>query len=163
MHVSTDPSYWDNINELFYTKYFGIAKCHEKWKEQVFNGLSIVGPLGRFWKIDPFNKYGKINWTVFTNYPVQGTGADIMAIARVSFYNRLRKMQLESLILPISSVHDSIMVDAPDQYLSVVANLFYDVFKDLPDNIKRVFGYKWVVPLACEVKYGPNMKDTIKM
>ena len=163
MHVSTDPAYWDNVNELFYKKYEGVNDCHYKWKEQVFNGLSITGPLGRFWHIEPFNQYGKINWTIFTNYPVQGTGADIMAIARVSFFKRLKKDGLSGLILPISSVHDSIVVDSPKSELSTVANLFYEVFADIPKNIEKVFGYKWVVPLACEVKCGPNMKDMVKL
>lgn len=162
MHVSSDAAYWDNVNKLFYEKYEGIDNCHNDWKIQVFNGEPIVGPLGRFWKIEPFNQYGKINWSVFTNYPVQGTGADVMALARVSFKNKLRKAGLSNVVLLVSSVHDSIVVDAPSQYLHDVAKLFFETFKDLQANIKKVFDYDWKVPLACEVKYGPNMKSMEK-
>lgn len=162
MHVSSDPSFWDNINKLFFEKYYGIDNQHQVWKDTVFNGLPIVGPLGREWSINPFNKYGKINWTQLTNYPVQGTGADVMALARVSFANRLRKLGLSSVVLLISSVHDSIVCDAPKEYLDIVARLFMEVFADLQKNIYKLFQYEWKTPLACEVKYGPNMKEMIK-
>jgi hypothetical protein len=162
MHVSSDPAFWDEVGVKFYTKYNGLDKQHNKWKDCVFAGNAIVGPFGRFWKIEPFNKYGKINWTVFTNYPVQGTGADIMALARVSFWKRLVKAGLSTLVKLISSVHDSIVVDAPGYLLDTVAKLFHEVFADLQENIRRVFKYNWKTPLACEVKYGPNMKDMTK-
>lgn len=162
MHVSSDPDYWDNVNTLFYQKYEGIDVCHHNWLEEVKNTGQIEGPLGRAWIIPLINKYGKINWTQLTNYPVQGTGADIMAIARVSFMNRLRKLGLDKVILLISSVHDSIVVDSPRKYLTLVAKLFEEVFADLQKNIYKLFQYEWKTPLACEVKYGPNMKEMVK-
>ena len=159
IHVSDSPAYWDNVNKLFYEKYEGINDVHFKWKDMVLNGEAIQGPLGRFWKVEPFNKWGKINWTQFTNFPVQGTGADIMALARVSFFMKLKKLGLERVILLVSSVHDSIVVDTPSKHLQLVTQLFYQVFQDLQMNIKKLFDYDWITPLACEVKAGPNMKD----
>jgi DNA polymerase I-like protein with 3'-5' exonuclease and polymerase domains len=32
----------------------------------------------------------------------------------------------------------------------------------IPKNIKTIFGYDWKVPMACESKYGPNMKEMQK-
>ena len=84
-----------------------------------------------------------------------------MTIARVSFSNRLKKLNIP-LVKLVSSVHDSIVVDAPKEYLHIIAKLFLDVFKDLQANIKMLFGYDWKVPLDCEVKFGPNMKDMEK-
>lgn len=63
----------------------------------------------------------------------------------------------------MSSVHDSIVVDVESKYLQIVTNLFHQVFDDLPKNIYKVFGYEWRVPLACEVKYGMNMKEMEKI
>ena len=117
IHVSDSSTYWDNVNTLFFKKYYGIDECHNKWKDLVMNGEAIQGPLGRFWKIEPFNKWGKINWTQFTNYPVQGTGADVMSLARISFWNKLVKQELQNSVKIVSSVHDSIVVDAPSKYL----------------------------------------------
>lgn len=156
-HVSSSSDYWDDINEKFFKKYNGINECHYKWKSLCENGQPIVSPLGREWDIPLMNSYGKINWTQFTNYPVQGTGADVMMLARISLSNRLKKLGWPVLL--IQTVHDSIVVDCPSEYVQRMCNLFHEVFKDLQANIKKLFGYEWVVPLECEVKAGPNQKD----
>ena len=109
------------------------------------------------------NSYGKINWTQFTNYPVQGTGADVMTIARISFYNRVKKAGLLHIIKHIQTVHDSIMVDCPDEHVQWVVNQFHEVFAVIPKNIKKLFGYEWVVPLQCETYGGLNQKEVVDL
>lgn len=164
MHVSSSAKFWDGINEKFYTKYDGLDRQHYEWKDLVLAGKPIVGPLGREWSIPLRFQQGrefKIPWTLLSNYPVQGTGADIMAIARVSAYNRIRKLNIPCKF--ISTVHDSIVVDVPTEHLQRVADIFYEVFDDLIANIWRLFRYEWVTPLACECKYGPDMKSQTKL
>jgi len=156
-HVSSSADYWDEVNVKFFNKYKGINTCHYKWKECCEQGAAIEGPLGRQWEIPLMNSYGKINWTQFTNYPVQGTGADIMMLARISFYNRMKKLGWP--ITLVQTVHDSIVVDCPDEYVQRVVNLFHEVFKDLQANIKKLFNYTWIVPLECEVKIGKDQKN----
>lgn len=166
MHVSSDPKYWDAVNEKFYSKYSGLDAKHKEWAQQVVNNVPIVGPLGREWPIKmAVDQRGnpKIPWTVLSNYPVQGTGADVMMLARIVFVKRLHMKNWSDKCLVVSSVHDSIVVDAPSQYLQEITNLFHQVFDDLQINIKRAFGYDWKVPLACEVKAGNNMKDMKKV
>lgn len=164
MHVSSSPKYWDEVNEKFYKKYYGLDKQHKVWADQVIRGLPIIGPLGRFWPIEmgEYNGEMKIPWTILTNYPVQGTGADVMMIARISFATRLRKKSWASQVKLVSTVHDSIVIDAPKELLQEICILFHEVFRDLPANIEKVFGYKWQVPLSCEVKAGMCMKDRWK-
>lgn len=160
MHVSSSPKYWDLVNEKFYKKYAGLDKKHQEWAATVLRGEPIEGPLGRFWPVEMGrDRKGelKIPWTLLTNYPVQGTAADVMTIARISFWNRLRKAGIPVLL--ISSVHDSIVVDAPAIYKEQITSLFLAVFSDLPANIKKLFGYNWECPLVCEVKAGMCMKD----
>lgn len=161
MHVSSSPKYWEEVNEKFYAKYWQLDQKHKEWAQQVVDGKAISGPLGRFWDISLTTDYKgnlKIPWTILTNYPVQGTAADVMMLARISFFNRLRKLGLSKIVLLVSSVHDSIVVDAPAQYIGQITKLFMEVFADLDKNIKRIFGYTWITPLACEVKFGMNMK-----
>lgn len=160
MHVSTSPKYWDVIGEKFYGKYHGIDLCHKKWADIVVSGNPIVGPLGREWVFNTHKKGTNeffIPWTTLTNYPVQGTSADIMALARVSFARRLKALGIPVLL--VSTVHDSIVTDSPPEYVQQVVNLFHQVFDDLIPNIKRMFGYDWTVPLACETNVGMNEKD----
>ncbi len=164
-HVSQDPKYWDSVNEKFYKKYKGIDQQHYKWKDLILSGEPIEGPLGRSWKIpvymDP--KVGlKIPWTTLSNYPVQGTGADVMKIARISFYNRLMKKNWSDVKL-IQTVHDSIVVDTPNKYTQDIVNMFHEVFHDLQSNIYKLFKYEWVVPLECECKIGKNQAEAIEV
>jgi len=143
-----------------------LDEKHKEWARLVASGKPIIGPLGRFWPIEMGrDRRGEIfiPWTVLTNYPVQGTGADVMMIARISFANRLEKLGLTNVVKLVSSVHDSIVVDAPAAYREQVTNLFHQVFDDLQSNIRKIFGYNWEVPLACEVKYGNNMKQMTKI
>lgn len=160
MHVSSDPKYWDAIGKKFYAKYAGIDAVHKLWANDVVNGKPLVGPTGRVWAIDMGrDRWGdiRIPWTILTNYPVQGTGADVMMVARLSFARRLKSLGIPALL--ISTVHDSIVVDCESQYVQDVANLFYQVFDDLVTNLNRTFGINWRVPLNCEVKAGMDMKN----
>jgi DNA polymerase I-like protein with 3'-5' exonuclease and polymerase domains len=158
MHVSTSPQYWDDVGVKFFAKYSGINAKHNEWKDAVVSGEPLVGPTGRQWVVSMGrDKQGnlKIPWTILTNYPVQGTGADVMMIARISFARRLKMSGIPALL--ISTVHDSIVVDCESRYVQAVVNLFYQVFDDLVDNIRKTFGYDWQVPLGCEVKMGMDM------
>lgn len=163
LHVSSDPRYWDQVNEKFYAKYNGLDGCHQRWCQLVLAGKPIVGPLGREWLIPLKRANGdfKIPWTILSNYPVQGTGADIMAIARVSAHRRIVAAGIQCKL--ISTVHDSIVVDCHSADLQRIADIFYQVFDDLISNIKRLFGYEWKTPLACECKFGVNLKDMQKI
>ncbi len=122
-------------------------------------GEPIVGPLGREWTFNTRDKRGEIfvPWTTLTNYPVQGTGADIVALARVIFRKRLQHLNIPVLL--VSTVHDSIVCDSPPEYVQQVVNLFHQVFDDLIPNIRKLWGYDWVVPMSCEVNVGLNEKD----
>lgn len=164
MHVSSDPRYWDEVGRKFFNKYKGIDQCHQRWAKDVVSGRRLEGPSGRQWEINLVRgSQGeiKIPWTTLTNYPVQGTGTDVMMLARISFARRLRLSGIPALL--VSTIHDSIVVDVEKKYVSQVAKLFYEVFDDLIKNIKRCWGYDWIVPLDGEVKYGTNMKDMVKI
>ena len=164
MHVSTSPAFWDGIGEKFYGKYKVLDATHKHWAEEVMAGRPLVGPSGREWTIKiTRDRYGelKVPWTTLTNYPVQGTGADVMMIARISFSRRLKARGIPVLL--ISTVHDSIVVDCEKKYVDQVVKLFYEVFDDLVSNLNRTFKINWTVPLACEVKVGMNTLDMVKV
>ena len=95
-----------------------------------------------------------------TNHPVQGTGHDIMAVIRVSFFNRLKKQNIQARL--IGTIHDSILVDVPESSVETVVKLFESCFADMPDNFNRMFGVKPNIPLKCECSVGPNMNDSVE-
>jgi DNA polymerase-1 len=161
MHVSADAKFWDGMNEKFFSKYQGIDKTHKKWGDYVLKGLPIEGPLGRSWFVElrRNERTGelKIPWPTLTNYPVQGTGADVMMVARVSAYNRIKKLGIPCDW--IATVHDDIKVDTKEKYVQPIVNIFHEVFDDIPKNLKNIFGYDWKVPMTCEATMGMNFKD----
>lgn len=171
LSISSDPNYWDGINEKFFKKYKGIDKCHNEWAKLVASRRPIISPFGREWLLTPVQKtyidrftgkektVEKLPMTTLTNYPVQGTGNDIMAVARVSLFNRLRKQGLLQYVKLVSTVHDSIVIDCHDDYVQKVVNLMYEVFNDLKKNIYKLWSVNSPVDFPCEVKVGPNLLD----
>jgi DNA polymerase-1 len=155
-HISSDPEFWDNKNAEFYRKYGGIDRCHQTWAVQAANTRMLSGPSGRSWRIDP-KPNGDTPWTTLTNYPVQGTAADLMTLARVSLRNRLKTGKLQSLL--ISTVHDSLVADVCRSEVDKVKELMYNTFNDLPKNISKFWGIESPIPFPCEIKVGHNLGD----
>jgi DNA polymerase I-like protein with 3'-5' exonuclease and polymerase domains len=162
MHVSSSSQFWDEMNYKFYKKYHGLDTKHKEWSQIVLQGKPIESMFGRQWQIPLGTKNGeiKIPWTLLTNYPVQGTGADIMMLARISAHRRIKAAKIPCDF--ISTVHDSIVVDTHTEYLDSLKIIFEEVFRDIPANIKKIFNYDWVTPMACECKFGSNMRDMHK-
>lgn len=156
-HVSDDPDFWDGINKKFYAKYKGLDEWHQKLGKLCAEGKPIVSPFGREWLI-PLTKHGDIPWTTCTNYPVQGTGADLMMVARISLWNRMRKSGLRSLM--VSTVHDDIKIDAPDDEVNKIAHMAIEVFNDIPKNVKKLWNIDLPIPFPGEVSVG---KDLLNM
>ena len=165
MHVSSKPEFWDDIGEKFYNKYQGVNALHYKWMDIVVNGNGILTcPSGREWSIelgrDKWDNV-KIPWTVLTNYPNQGLGADVMMLVRISLYNRIKASKRD--IKFISTVHDDIKFDCRKEDVQFVVDTCYQVFDDLLVNIKRCWNYEWITPMTCEAACGMNMLDMEKV
>lgn len=162
-HVSTDPDYWDEMNAKFYRKYAGLDKKHQEWCEEVWLTGKITVFTGRFWPIAPVLKWDRktksnvstLPMPVLTNKPIQGTGNDVMAINRVALYNRMQRNKIPGDL--VLTVHDSIVVDTPEP--EEVTKLMYEVFDDLPKNVKKLFNYDMKTKIPCEVKIGMNLKE----
>jgi DNA polymerase-1 len=161
-HVSSDAEYWDERNRKFYSKYAGLDSLHKRWTEQVYTTGRITGFSGRVWLFERRERRGRLEYSIneYTNWPVQGTGNDLIAIARVSLRNRLTKGKIPAII--ISTIHDSIVVDSPNKYATDVAKVMIEVFDDIPKNIKRLFNHEVAVPFPCEVKMGRNLLEMEK-
>jgi DNA polymerase I len=155
--ISKSKEYWKGVIDEYYKKYKGIAKWHEALIREAVNTGKVVSPTGREYI---FPKYeGKIKDTQVKNYTVQGTGADIMMLARVSFYNRLKKLNYKNALL-VNTVHDSIVMDVDSSVdVDKIVSTMHEVFDDLPANFKKLFGVEFNVPMACEVQIGSNWQD----
>ena len=117
-------------------------------------------PTGRIYQYQSEDRRGEKVWprTTILNYPVQGLGADLMSIARVSLFNRMRKLGYENAKL-INTVHDSIIIDCDNSHVDVLAKTLLKVFEDIPQNFNKLFGVEFNLPMKGEVKVGKTWGD----
>jgi len=157
--VSRKVSYWEDVIEKYYEKYKGIYKWHVSITQQARKTGKYISPIGRSYSFAPTQRRGEMVWpdTDIKNWPVQGLGADVMAVARIAAHQRFKKYNLESLL--VSTVHDSIVADCPNKEVDTVKEIFTDIFDKLPSNISKTYDIKWNVPMVGEVSVGPNMSD----
>jgi DNA polymerase I-like protein with 3'-5' exonuclease and polymerase domains len=156
--VSTSQKYWKKVIEKFYNKYSGIAAWHEALIREVSKNSKLTSPFGRTYTWD-LNKYGeyKLPVTQIKNYIVQGSGADIVAIARVSLYRRWKVSGIEGVL--VNTIHDSLVLDVPNKSVEPTKELIVQVFKDLPTNINRIFNVNFDLLINVEIQTGINMYD----
>lgn len=154
--VSSSPKYWKRVIDKYYEKYKGLAEWHTKLLQTVTTTGQLTMCTGREYK---FSILPNGNWPVtqIKNFPVQGFGADVMAIIRVAFYKRFTSRKIEGKI--IMTVHDSIVVDCPDSSVLQVIELFEEVFRDFPRLFKQWFGITFNLELHSEISFGNNMND----
>ena len=154
--VKYSKNKWQEVIDEYYLKYKGLSAWHKKLIQTVTTTKKLVMPTGR---VFVYEKDIRGNWpeTTIKNYPVQGTGADIMSIIRVDFRRRFQKLNLDAV--RISTVHDSIVVDSNKKDVDKIIKLFFDVYKDMPQNFQKLFGIEYNLPLFCEVSVGNNLYD----
>jgi DNA polymerase I-like protein with 3'-5' exonuclease and polymerase domains len=149
--------FWQKIIDKFYKKYEGLQKWHDLILFKAKKAGRLVMPTGRTYYYEPEIKHDKAYWprTKILNYPVQGLGADLMAIARVSLRNRFKEHEGVKLV---NTVHDSIILDFDTRVWdnSSIVNLVDKCFSDIPKNFKKLFGYPFNLPMRVECQIGPS-------
>ena len=159
-HVSKSTRWWQDRIDAFFTKYSGLAQWHKEILMDVGATGRLVMPWGREY---PFfrkkNRNGDQVWpkTQIYNYPVQGLGAELMAIVRVSLAKRLGSAGLSYMLR--STVHDSVLIDAPKKEVDKIVEIIYSVFEDVPRNFEKLFGVKFDMSLKAEVTVGQNLGE----
>jgi DNA polymerase-1 len=82
---------------------------------------------------------------VALNMPIQGTAADVMKLAMVAVWKRLRAEGLQARL--VLQVHDELIVECPETEAETVAKL-------LEEEMEHVM--KLAVPLTAEAHWGKN-------
>lgn len=146
---------WQEIIEKYYDKYKGLHKWHIKILQEVTLTGKLSTPTGRQFLFEPELRRGErvFPQTTIKNYPVQSLGADLMTIARVSLYNRMRKLNYEKARL-VNTVHDSIIIDCDSSHVDTLAKMMLDVFEDVPKNFKKMFNTEFNLPMKAEIETG---------
>lgn len=157
-HVSTSDKYWQRIIDEFYDKYKGLYRWHNTIVREVIRNGQLEMPTGRVYKYER-DKRGNWPRTTILNYPVQGLGADLMAIARCSLFKRIKRdSTLDCKFL--STIHDSVILDCTAEQVTKVTEIIKDVWKDLPKNFETMFHVPFDLPCKVEIKVGQDWSTT---
>jgi DNA polymerase I-like protein with 3'-5' exonuclease and polymerase domains len=162
--VGYNEKQWQEVIDQFYRKYSRLYQWHKEIVQEVIEKRKLtVESTGRIYPFEPIK--GKWPETQIKNFAVQGLGADIVALARVSLYNRLKKLREKDKkweqCLLVNTVHDSIIIDHNEKvcHTNEVALLIEGVFEDLPRNFHKLFGVAFPLDVRVEMEYGRNWKD----
>jgi DNA polymerase I-like protein with 3'-5' exonuclease and polymerase domains len=158
MGVSTSEKFWQGIIDEYYDKYQGIREWHSKLVQTAIRDGRLEIPSWRFFPFTPdYNRREPWPVTQIKNFVVQGFGADLVMLARLQAAKYLRESGLEGLL--ISTIHDSIVADAPEKNVEAIGRLLNQAVEDVPKLCKQVFGYEFSLPMTAECQYGPNKRD----
>lgn len=153
--MSKDPKFWRGVIDKFYEKYKGIRDLHQRWMREIQDNGWHRMPTGRVYnhKPDP----DRFEWprTQIVNYPVQGLGADLMAICRVLVQRKIRERGLSANL--VSTVHDSIYVACDEVDVASVLDIYKEAFDETPIAFEKAFGVRFNLPMRCECSVGTNM------
>ncbi len=86
---------------------------------------------------------------VAMNMPIQGTAADIIKIAMIRVYERLKTESPESKL--IMQVHDELIIESPEKEVEKVAALLKETMES---------ACEMAVPFTVDVQYGKTWYDT---
>lgn len=157
--VSSSKEYWAKAIDAYYNKYKGIKKWHTELVQQATLHGKIISPTGRIFTFKPKEgRYG-LEWptTTIKNYIVQGTGADLVMIARISLFNRMKKLGMKTKLC--MTVHDSIVGDCPEEEWEDFAALSLSCINDVPANFERLYKTPFNLALNAEVLYGSSLAE----
>lgn len=137
----------------YLSKYSGIAHYmdktvakarHDGYVETMFGRRRYIKELAA--KNKNLQSFGE---RVAKNTPIQGTAADIIKIAMIRVYNRLRESKLDAKL--ILQVHDELIVEAKEDCADKAAALL----KEEMEN-----AVKLTVPMTVDVNIGRTWYDT---
>ncbi len=86
---------------------------------------------------------------VAMNAPIQGSAADIIKIAMVNVYNRLKREGLKAKL--ILQVHDELIVEAPEAERETASKILVEEMEN---------AYSLSVPLVADMNFGKSWYDT---
>ena len=148
---------WQKVIDEYYNKYAGIKEGHRNLIKKVLSEQHYTSPTGREYDFRELLKYKEWYYVPkIKNYPVQGLGADITMLARISLMNRMKKNKCKSLL--VNTIHDSIVIDAPEAEINGkegnfnIVTCVEEVFQDLPTNLNWSFHLDWDLPIEVEHK-----------
>ena len=98
--------------------------------------------------------------TELKNYPVQGTGGELvqLAVGRLWRYF-MKKNNWDGKALLVNTVHDCVWVDCHEDVVEEVARAVKHIMESIPLLLKKFYGMDCPVPFPVDVEAGINMLE----
>lgn len=145
----------------FKRRYPDLARTQEDWVYEVLQRKRLRTPWGlRFYfphaRIS-HSGYVNVGSSVY-NYPVQSLAtAEIIPIAVTYFWHRVHAENLGNYIIPINTVHDSLICEIHPDHVEDFKELAKESFgSDVHRYLSAVYGLDFNVPLGVGIKVGEH-------
>jgi DNA polymerase-1 len=157
LHISREES--TAFIDAYFARYPRVQEYQARLLEQCRRTGYVTTILGRRRKFDPSgiranSTYQQRNQTEreAINMEVQGSAADLIKLAMLNVFRRLRRESRRSRLL--LQIHDELVLEAPPEELSAVAAL---VREEMTAPVEKALGLR--VPLRVDLASGPNWLD----
>lgn len=153
--------------KAFRERYPELTETQESWVYEVCNSpqkrLITEWGLRYYWPYARISRSGYCNYTSsIYNYKIQALAtAEIIPIAIVFFWHRVKDEGLDAIIKLVNTVHDSVIneihPDAEEDYKRISIQSFtHDVY----DYLEKVYGIKFdFVPLGVGITVGSHWSE----
>ena len=138
--------------KLYFNRYPGVKIYIEETLEKVRSKGFVTTLLGRRRYIPAINspnkRKRKLAERIAINSPIQGSAADLIKLATINIYKRLKKEELPAWI--ILQIHDE---------------LLFEVFQEKVDRIRKMVkkemeqALKFSIPIVVDTKVGENWAE----
>ena len=136
--------------EIYYSAHPAIAKYHKTMARNIKKSEFVVETaLGR--RVKP-NMYADA-----LNIPVQGTIGETTKLSQIYLFEDYPKLMKE--VMFVNTVHDSNVIDCPDEYIEDVSEALDTTMKQAWVEISKspLFHYHQL-PMGVDVEYGKGWK-----
>lgn len=152
-----EQRYYRNFAE----KYNGLATEQDAWARHVVNHKMLETEWGMlaYWPEAKMDRTGYLNVkTNVYNWPVQSLAtAEIIPIALILFWHSTRHLDVDI----INTVHDSIIVDHPEELLPAVIEAGNECFtRGVYKYLSCVYNLSFSVPLGTGIKAGHHWSES---
>jgi DNA polymerase I-like protein with 3'-5' exonuclease and polymerase domains len=148
----------------FRARYPELADVQKGWVYEVARSKQLVTNWGmRFYFPHASisrSGYCNVNAAVY-NYPVQSLAtAEIIPIAMVFLWHRIKAAGYENSIILVNTVHDSVAAELDPELAEWFERACVESFTlDVYGYLKQVYGLNFDVPLGCSVKIGDFLSE----
>jgi DNA polymerase-1 len=140
--------------KAFFEQYEGLPKWHARMRRLVRNLHWVQSPIGRVRHLPAILSTDEGVQAEAEreaiNSPVQGLASDLTVLSMVLLAGRLDSDHCRI----IGNVHDSVLLEATDDYAEEAAATVKEVMERLP--LKRFFGWSPTVPIEADVTIGTH-------